>query len=139
MSNDNLDNKLDTFKTKYPNLFRNINYLEIDAGWVPLLHSMCSHIERHITELPEELQADVYVDQIKEKFGTLRFNMNQETPFIRGVICLGESLSHRICERCGAAGKIRVGGWIKTLCDGCYQSQEESIKKSIANWKDQKP
>lgn len=75
------------------------------------------------------------VDQVKEKFGGLRFYFHfEQNPDavdvdkeytdeickeIRGAVDFAESLSFKICEECGAPGKIRGGGWVRTLCEPC--------------------
>lgn len=48
--------------------------------------------------------------QIKEKFGGLRFYSDGNMDDI-------EEMSTKTCEICGATGKIRAGGWLKTLCE----------------------
>jgi hypothetical protein len=56
---------------------------------------------------------------VKEKFGGLRFYVDDADPdlwnFLRGM----EEKSFEICEACGAPGKTRkeTDGWMKTLCD----------------------
>jgi hypothetical protein len=60
----------------------------------------------------------VEVHQVKEKFGGLRFYVEGNCPEkLRELITAMESLSYHVCEVCGAPGKERPGGWIKTLCD----------------------
>jgi len=29
---------------------------------------------------------------------------------------MAESMSSRVCEKCGAAGRVVGGGWVQTLC-----------------------
>ena len=59
----------------------------------------------------------VLIDQIKEKFGTLRFYYLGGDDVIGGMVRMGESMSEVTCEECGNVGKRRSGSWIKTLCD----------------------
>ena len=59
----------------------------------------------------------VTVDQVKEKFGGLRFYYTGGDDKIRGMVGMAESLSAITCEECGAPGDQRQGGWIRTLCD----------------------
>ncbi len=66
--------------------------------------------------IPDEVDP-VQIDQIKEKFGSLRYYYTGGDEYIAGMVDLVEELSTRICERCGKPGKIRTGGWLKTLCD----------------------
>ena len=78
-------------------------------GWIPL-----------VEELAEKL-AEVYpeykITQIKEKFGGLRFYVSGMTEEGWKLIDEAERKSLTICEVCGKLGKIRKGGWWKTLCD----------------------
>jgi hypothetical protein len=59
----------------------------------------------------------VTVDQVKEKFGTLRFYYTGGDKKIDGMVRMAESMSAVTCEKCGAPGKQTSGGWIRTLCD----------------------
>lgn len=58
--------------------------------------------------------------QVKEKFGTLRFYINGASTEVHNIISKYENLSYKICEDCGSAGEQRTGGWIRTLCDTCF-------------------
>lgn len=64
------------------------------------------------------------VQQVKEKFGTLRYYCNGSDNVDR-LINLAEILSAMTCENCGKYGKIRQGGWIRTLCDDCDRKRTE--------------
>lgn len=57
--------------------------------------------------------------QVKEKFGTLSFYMSSGNDEIWNLIREAERKSAKTCEECGKPGKLRGGGWIKTLCDEC--------------------
>jgi hypothetical protein len=59
----------------------------------------------------------VTLDQVKEKFGTLRFYYTGGDDEIRGMVRMAESMSGVICEECGSPGTQTQGGWIKTACD----------------------
>jgi hypothetical protein len=62
---------------------------------------------------------DGHVAQVKEKFGGLRFYVGAATDEVHDAINEAEAKSFETCEQCGAPGKPRDGGWIKTLCDSC--------------------
>jgi hypothetical protein len=80
-------------------------------------------VDRLLTDL-RELGWKGRVAQVKEKLGTLRF-------YVTGVqwderyhrISAAEEESARTCEYCGAPGKLRHGGWLKTLCDHCQETR----------------
>lgn len=68
-----------------------------------------------VTIPPEVPQ--VVVQQIKEKFGGLRFYYSGGNDGIGGMVTMAESWADVACEECGAIGERRGGGWIRTLCD----------------------
>lgn len=59
----------------------------------------------------------VRVQQIKEKFGGLRFYYQGGDGNVAGMVRMAESWADRTCETCGQKGKQRSGGWVRTLCD----------------------
>lgn len=70
--------------------------------------------------------AGAKVVQIKEKFGGLRlyYNHAKDINVWAYVACEmavrdAEQKCWKLCENCGAKGKLRDGGWVKTLCDAC--------------------
>lgn len=87
-------------------------------GWEPLI--------RRLSERLEPL--GVVADQVKEKFGTLRFYIESTTEEQRSAydfIHQAEAESAVTCEDCGASGSLRgreAGrAWVRTLCDGCHE------------------
>lgn len=104
----------DDLKKKYPLTLSRLAYFECDEGWSDLLDNLCLIIEEHIKHKKLE---ETYADQVKEKFGSLRFYMSSHDEFIEGAISLAEKQSAHICEVCGKPGKIEnLRGWLKTLC-----------------------
>jgi hypothetical protein len=73
-------------------------------------------IEPQCKRVPEACP-QVVATQIKEKFGTLRFYYFGGDDYCHGVESMAESMSAVTCEVCGSSGKLRNGGWIRTLCD----------------------
>jgi hypothetical protein len=80
-------------------------------------------------EVPASIP-QVTLDQVKEKFGTLRFYYTGGDDYISGMVSLAESMTGVTCEECGNPGKSRGGGWIHTYCDPCEESREAARKKS---------
>jgi hypothetical protein len=72
----------------------------------------CCHCEQYEGYHPRALQ-------VKEKYGTLRFYMTTETDEMSSLIDEAELKSAVVCEDCGSTGKLRGGGWARTLCDDC--------------------
>lgn len=61
--------------------------------------------------------------QVKEKFGTLRFYVFGARDEAYHYIAFAEAMSARTCEECGAPGRSRGGGWVRTLCDRHAEEQ----------------
>ena len=111
--------KPEDFIASYPNIFKKgmpRSGFYSGPGWNIILDTLCPILEHHVLSLPQELQADIYVVQVKEKFGGLRFYMNQSTPYMDGAISMAENLSYSICEQCGAPGTRGGSGYVQTLC-----------------------
>ena len=122
---------------KYPKIFKNRNGsmqetcmcwgFSHDDGWYDIVDSLCASIQNHINnkryQFREMSQEDfdeehqIVAAQVKEKFGGLRFYIDGGDDWVYGAISMAESMSYRTCEVCGAPGKTRGTGWIRTTCD----------------------
>lgn len=103
---------------KYPKILGGPGYPGVGDGWLPLIDRLCSWLQfntDHNSHNPAYGQ--VQAVQVKEKFGGLRFYIDQGSPEQYAVISFVESLSYHTCEVCGAPGSSRTGGWVRTLCD----------------------
>jgi hypothetical protein len=99
---------------KFPTMFAGkYGGFEIGAGWFHIVEELCTNIEYHLRSHPQEFT----VDQVKEKFGSLRFHTTGGDGYIYGLIRLTESWAENTCEVCGNRGKLRGGRWMRTLCD----------------------
>ena len=67
-------------------------------------------------EVPESIP-QVTLDQVKEKFGTLRFYYTGGDDEISGMVRMAESMSGVTCEECGNPGETKGQGWVVTLCE----------------------
>ena len=87
-------------------------------GWYDLLEQLMHDIQNYCDD--EKVQ--VVVDQIKEKFGTLRFyyhtgdTTDDQYDHIRDIVKKAETASAKICEKCGALGELRGTHWLYTAC-----------------------
>lgn len=122
--------------------------VECQDGWYDLIYELCEEIMKAYTD--EGRLVDLVVDQIKEKYGTLRFYyhfggqsetiqsldvmgvggiriMSKSAPFedkIASIVAKYEEKSAHICEDCGSPGVLRPDlGWVLTLCDACYEQK----------------
>lgn len=125
---------------------------ECADGWYDVLYGLCAEI----TELYKKQgqPVDIVVDQVKEKYGTLRFYYHHEgeEKGISAIDFPGVSLrfsskdsdlhrqtaeivhkwekkSGEVCEKCGKPGVLRKDlSWILTLCDDCYDKKQQKKK-----------
>jgi len=80
-------------------------------------------IDRFPIDIPEPI-AQVTLDQVKEKFGTLRFYYSGGDDYIRGMVSLAESLSGVTCESCGNPSEVQNdGGWMRSICNACDEKR----------------
>src|SRR5687768_16198040 len=76
--------------------------LECGDGWFKVVYDLSRQIECMIKTLPSESRELFYVDQVKEKFGSLRFYMHTSTDEMDEMIRAAEAKSMETCEECGA-------------------------------------
>ena len=122
---------------KYPDLF--VDYsddpaesclawgLVVDDGWYQLVDNLCNTIEQYLNDNPKVEK--VAILQVKEKFGTLRFFYSGGDDFIRGLVCMAEIMSSKICEKCGTNQNVELisdTGWLTTLCINCTNDRKEN-------------
>ena len=80
-------------------------------------------------EVPESIP-QVTLDQVKEKYGTLRFYYSGGDDVIDGMVRMAESMTEVTCEECGNVGERRGGGWIHTFCTPCEEARELARQKA---------
>jgi hypothetical protein len=92
----------------------NAGFFECNSGWYQLIKDL-------IVDLIE-LGWNKEVCQVKEKFGGLRFYINEGSDEIHARISKAEDLSYQTCEVTGKPGLLRQDiGWWTTLCEEEYQ------------------
>ena len=134
---------------KYPKMMVNRNKnmqetcmcwgFECGDGWFNILDQLMSNIQHHIDWNNQNFEkgytqykqvAQVTLDQVKEKFGTLRFYYTGGDDIIDGMVRMAESMSGVTCEECGNPGERRGGGWVHTFCTPCEEARELASKKA---------
>lgn len=140
------------WQEKHPELFAEHNCgFGCDEGWFKLVGSILGYVvnkQKPYLKLNVPMGSATYaqsdvpfyhfkVEQIKEKFGGLRFyyhieknvdhdwnkfdqewydqRLAEEQNFLRGYICAMEVVSEFTCEKTGDRGIKTKKGWIKTL------------------------
>ena len=104
----------------YPKMFQGkYGGFAVGKGWYPILERLCANIQQHIEWKNRETEVvpQVVVEQIKEKFGGLRFYYQGGDDNVAGMVRMAEAWADVACEECGGIGKRRGGGWVRTLCD----------------------
>jgi hypothetical protein len=97
------------------------DFFVVGSGWNLLIKNLIQDLIR--------LGWNKEVIQVKEKFGGLRFYINEGTDEIHQRIGQAELESMKTCEITGRPGKLRTDiGWYRTLCDEEY---DRIISKNI--------
>ena len=118
---------------RFPKMFEGkYGGFAVGSGWYPILEILCTNIQSHIDWRVKQGQdiAQVTVEQIKEKFGGLRFYYQGGDDEISGMVRMAEAWASTACEECGAVGKRRSGGWIRTLCD-LHEAEHQKRKNNV--------
>lgn len=111
-------------RDKYPQITCAI---DIKEGWIPLVDDACKEL------VSESINFEITC--IKEKFGGLRMytdqnNISGEKKSKIWDICLKyENKSLVVCDVCSKPGMLRLGGWIRTLCNAHSEGKRPSIIK----------
>ena len=123
---------------KYPTLFRKDEEgnlrppdcgIYCPAGWKSIVDKLCQCIYDYTTltyrfsknedgSFNKEYPPKIYIDQIKSKFGGLRFYFSGGDDEVNGMVRFAEHLCSYTCENTGEPGSIFVkNGWYSTLSD----------------------
>ena len=113
-------------KERYPLIFSEVG-IECGDGWYTIIDKLCSNIQCYINWKSENC-SQVVAEQVKEKFGGLRFyhRGGVGNDYINGLVTMAEAMSEVTCEVCGDRGTLRTGGWMKTLCDHHHEEREQA-------------
>jgi hypothetical protein len=103
------------------NKITDTDFFVVGSGWNLIIKNLIQDLIK--------LGWNKEVIQVKEKFGGLRFYINEGTDEIHQRIGEAELESMKTCEITGKLGKLRTDiGWYRTLCDEEY---ERIISKNI--------
>ena len=115
-------------------------------GWLDLIDKLCWVIQHHVDLnnatgefskfTPKEPVPQPVVEQIKEKFGGLRFYMRNADGYSTGASAMAEAISFRTCEECGASGYPLREGRIRTLCGKHHIDRNERMQRVQEKWQE---
>lgn len=88
---------------------------EINNGWFDLILNLSLEIEKCVNSSENKIWPVAM--QVKEKFGGLRFYVDNSDDDIDNIIAKYENLSIETCDVCGKTGKREsVNRWLSVRC-----------------------
>ena len=98
---------------------------DMPQGWrISFGRKLCEELKE---ELIENNALDSYeVEQVKEKFGGLRWYDNCYLPGLQVIIAKYAVLSEKTCIICGKPADWISTGWISPYCDDCATKQAKA-------------
>ena len=122
------DPELQKLIERFPRLFRGVQpsvWSYVPVGWTDIVGTLFSDIDALLND--EQVKC-FRVEQIKEKFGTLRLylsfdridaeGVNPNPTALRSLVDAAVAASEVTCYVCGAPGEMRkLGGWATVRCD----------------------
>lgn len=91
---------------------------ECGDGWHDIILDMLEKLN--------DLDEEVHIRQIKEKFGTLRVYISGPE-VAHGIVEKAELKSAKVCEMCGEKGSLRGKAWVYTMCDKCWDDWQKGV------------
>jgi hypothetical protein len=129
---------VEKLKAEFPLMYTHGD-VYVGPGWQNIIFALSREIQAHIDHVnsycdkyPDnkvERVEQVTVEQVKEKFGGLRFYYSGGDSFIDGLVSMAEVWACDTCEVCGNPGTLRDLPWMKTLCDEHFEEQKERQKQ----------
>jgi len=108
-------------------------FIDVGDGWYNIIDTTCvcieSHLENHgaknhLTPAEFKEQIQIKAVQIKEKFGGLRFYVENGDDYTRGVIAMAETMAYKTCSICGGFAD-NTCKWSRR-CQVCKEAERET-------------
>ncbi len=117
-------NLLEQLRISFPALER--VPISCGDGWYEILVTLFERID----------PSSVSVAAVEQKYGSLRIIIEGKIPAeVDAIITAAEAESERVCERCGAPGRLRPDPmWWETLCHSCARMRAEKAYWRIENY-----
>lgn len=140
---DDLEKKLAT----HFNFFNFLNPefgFECADGWFQIIWDLCEDLDKMERErwaaIPADEKAKIFLEggnpglqviQVKEKFGTLRFYVENSDDKMYKRISEAEKASAVTCEVCGKPGTLTGKSWVRTTCPE-HTKKDKDVDTSIS-------
>ena len=110
--------------------------VECGRGWYGIVASLIKYIEEYNSSQP--VDKHIVVNQVKEKYGELRFYTNFFNEELRELIDEAEGHSWNTCENCGATKNVGhiYKGWVSVMCADCLAELARQNKDRTYTWSD---
>lgn len=97
---------------------------ECGDGWLGLIDGTLDLIQRHSIDL----DVDIRLRQVKEKFGELRIYSQGGDNLTREIFDIAELVSGKTCEICGQPGQLcNRQGWMQVRCNDHIQEIKNTL------------
>ena len=118
-----INSDLDEFSKHYDYSYTQLD--DMPDGWnYSFGEQMCEEILQALIKNGIDPN-DYVVQQVKEKYGTLRWYDYHGCEDVDNIIDKYEELSEQICQNCGKKkAKYMTTGWIGFFCEDCVQGIE---------------
>jgi hypothetical protein len=130
---------------KYPKIFQQyegnpgmVNWYGVPKGWLDIIDKLCGAIQEYVNSTTRYTKdgpikpIQPTLTQMKEKFGGLRFYMDNSDDYIEGMIRMAEYMCDNTCQDCGSEQDLGLTkGWISVLCRTCAIGNGD---RAMNNW-----
>jgi rubrerythrin len=118
----------DRIKKQYPYLDFDVAECECGCGWSRLLEPLFAYIDCwNREESKGEHENRITIEQVKEKFGGLRFYFTGGDDRFAGMVDMAELLSVHTCQVCGTMGDNK---YTMLRCPQCSAKEADACN----NW-----
>lgn len=95
---------------------------EFGPGWNLLVENMFLDMIKALKKASYSRRV-LRIQQIKEKFGTLRCYYDAPIS-LKEIVDHAELLSAHTCEACGGIGRVQGRGWVRCICERCARREQ---------------
>lgn len=107
---------------KFERTIDNSKFFYVGEGWYPIIKDLIDDLIK--------LGWDKNITQVKEKFGGLRFYIDEGSDEMFKLIVEAEKKSYETCETCSQKGELRKDiGWYLTLCEEHYKLKKINYER----------